>query len=377
MKTTLFALFILISFSVFSQRPALAKNVFLITTDGFRWQEVFNGADTALIHNLKFVKDTALMQDLYGASTPELRRQKLMPFFWNVIAKKGQLIGNRNYENKMNVSNFYKISYPGYNEMLTGYPDPKLIPNTPRFNENINILEYLNTQPEYAGKVVAFSSWNIFPYILNENRNALQINSGYEAVREEDSTDIYINQVQADIKQKTHCRYDQLTFLSAKEYIETNHPRVVMLGLGETDEFAHQGKYDQYLEQANNVDKMIAELWYYVQTDPFYKDNTSFIITTDHGRGKKPTSWYAHNLFVKGSGDIWQAMLGPGIAPLGEIKTADQIYLKQTAATIALLLGEKFTSNHSVAKAIHLQNNQPAITKTVQSVTTEAIVLQK
>ena len=30
------------------------------------------------------------MQDLYGASTPELRRQKLMPFFWNVIAKKGQ-----------------------------------------------------------------------------------------------------------------------------------------------------------------------------------------------------------------------------------------------------------------------------------------------
>ena len=377
MKTTLFALFILISFSVFSQRPALAKNVFLITTDGFRWQEVFNGADTALIHNLKFVKDTALMQDLYGASTAELRRQKLMPFFWNVIAKKGQLIGNRNYENKVNVSNFYKISYPGYNEMLTGYPDPKLIPNTPRFNENINILEYLNTQPEYAGKVVAFSSWNIFPYILNENRNALQINSGYEAVREEDSTDIYINQVQADIKQKTHCRYDQLTFLSAKEYIETNHPRVVMLGLGETDEFAHQGKYDQYLEQANNVDKMIAELWYYVQTDPFYKDNTSFIITTDHGRGKKPTSWYAHNLFVKGSGDIWQAMLGLGIAPLGEIKTAGQTYLKQTAATISLLLGEKFISNHSVASAIHLQNIQPATTKPVEPVTTEAIVLQK
>ena len=377
MKTTLFALFLLISFSVFSQRPALAKNVFLITTDGFRWQEVFNGADTALIRNLKFVKDTALMQDLYGASTPELRRQKLMPFFWTVIAKKGQLIGNRNYENKVNVSNFYKISYPGYNEMLTGYPDPKLIPNTPRFNENINILEYLNTQPEYSGKVVAFSSWNIFPYILNKNRNDLEINSGYEAIREEDSTDVYINQVQADIKQKTHCRYDQLTFLSAKEYIETNHPRVVMLGLGETDEFAHQGKYDQYLEQANNVDKMIAELWYYVQTDPFYKDNTSFIITTDHGRGKKPTSWYAHNLFVKGSGDIWQAMLGPGIAPLGEIKTAGQTYLKQTAATISLLLGEKFISNHSVASAIHLQNIQPAITKTVQSVTTEAIVLQK
>jgi len=60
---------------------------------------------------------------------------------------------------------------------------------------------------------------------------------------------------------------------------------MVFLGLGETDEFAHQGRYDQYLQKAHQFDQMIAELWYFVQTDPFYKDNTIFLITTDHGGG--------------------------------------------------------------------------------------------
>ena len=339
-----------------SQQPSSPRNIFIITTDGFRWQEVFSGADTVIMKDPKYVKDVSLMEELYGDSTPALRRQKLMPFFWNVIAKKGQLFGNRNFDNHVNVSNFYKISYPGYNEILTGYADPKLVPNSPSNNPNINILEYLNQQDEYQGKVAAFSSWNIFPYILNEQRSELPVNSGYESIEEnEDSTSVYINQVQNAVNRKTHCRYDQLTFLSAREYIQKHHPRVLYLGLGETDEFAHQGKYDQYLQQATNVDKMIAELWYYIQTDPFYKNNTTLIITTDHGRGKKPTSWYAHNLFVRGSGDVWQAMIGPGIEPLGEIKIPQQVYQKQIAATIANLLGKKFVSNHKVAAGISLQ----------------------
>lgn len=355
MKNFTFTLLGLLPFIVFAQPSTKTKNIFIITTDGFRWQEVFTGADTALLRNTKFVADTALTQELYGDATVELRRQKLMPFFWNVIAKKGQLLGNRNYNNKVNVSNFYKISYPGYNEMLTGYPDPNFIPNSPKNNPNINVLEYLNTQETFKGKVVAFSSWNIFPYILHEERSDIMVNSGYELIDEADSTAKYINQAQDNIQHKTHCRYDQLTFLSAKQYIETKHPKVVLIGLGETDEFAHQGKYDKYLQQANNVDKMVAELWYLVQTDPFYKDNTTFIITTDHGRGKKPTSWYAHNLLVNGSGEIWQAMIGPDIEPLGEIKTSQKTYLKQIAATVSHLLGTNFTSNHKVAKPLELK----------------------
>src|ERR1700722_5002660 len=153
-----------------AQPSPKTQNIFIITTDGFRWREVFDGADEALVSAAKYVKDTALTKYLYWDSTTALRRKKLMPFFWNVIAEQGQLYGNRLLGNKMDVKNWYKISYPGYNEILTGYSDPLLIPNIPVNNRNINVLEYLNAKENYAGKVVVFSSWNIFPYILNEKR---------------------------------------------------------------------------------------------------------------------------------------------------------------------------------------------------------------
>src|SRR6201986_637116 len=89
------------------------KHLFVITIDGFRWQEVFTGADAALVGNEEYVRDTALTRSLYWDSTAELRRRKLLPFFWNTIAQKGRLYGNRLWGNKVNVNNWYKISYPG------------------------------------------------------------------------------------------------------------------------------------------------------------------------------------------------------------------------------------------------------------------------
>ena len=98
---------------------------------------------------------------------------------------------------------------------------------------------------------------------------------------------------------------------------------------------------------------MIAELWYYVQTDPFYKDNTTFIITTDHGRGSKSAKCGKHGFWIKGSGEIWMAMIGPGIEPLGELQEKEKLYQKQIASTIGILMGEDFkNSNHPVASPI-------------------------
>ncbi len=341
---------LLISAVTSAQSGSETQNIFVITTDGFRWQEVFTGADSMLMSDPGFVRDTALMKEMYWASTAELRRQKLMPFLWNTIARQGQLYGNRLFRNKVDVANKYKISYPGYNEMFTGYPDPVFIPNIPIRNWNTNIFEYLNSKKEYSGKVAAFSSWNIFSAILNKRRNKLTVNAGYEDLPDDSSlNNEIINASQGLIQNKQHTRYDLLTFLGAREYIEHNQPRVVLISFGETDEFAHRGRYDLYLEQATNVDRMIAELWYYVQTHSFYRGKTTFIITTDHGRGRSPAAWYKHGILTKGSGETWFAVIGPGISPNGEIKTNQQSYQKQIASTIARLLGEDFETggNHT------------------------------
>jgi hypothetical protein len=334
-----------------AQSPA--KNIFVITTDGLRWQEVFNGADSLLIQHSAFVKDTAFTKALYWSVTAEERRKKLMPFFWNVIARQGQLYGNREKDSKVNVRNVYKISYPGYNELLTGYPDPLPFLHSPQYNRNVSVLEYLASLPEYEDGVVSFTSWNVFPFILNKKRNHFLQNSGYAALPDSTESAGIANQLQQSVCNKTKTRYDLLTFFSAKEYIMQHHPRVVFLGLGETDEFAHHGAYDQYLQQINNVDRMIAELWYLVQTDPFYKDNTSFIISTDHGRGRNE-KWTKHHTFISGSGQIWLALIGKNIAPLGEVEEEATIYQSQIAGTIAALLGESFNTSLRHSQPIRL-----------------------
>ena len=69
-----------------------AGNVFIITTDGFRWQEVFNGADSSLINNETYTPDTGTLKMLYWENSIEERRKKLMPFFWNVLSKKRPVV---------------------------------------------------------------------------------------------------------------------------------------------------------------------------------------------------------------------------------------------------------------------------------------------
>lgn len=360
MKLFLCALLQLCCMAIFAQENKEPLNVFIITTDGLRWQEVFKGADEQIINDPEFVKDTALTKEMYWASTAEERRKKLMPFFWSTIAGKGQLHGNRTLNNKVNVGNFYKVSYPGYNEILTGYADPFLGTNSANYNDNETLLEFINKQPAYYQSVAAFCSWNVFPFILNDTRCGFPVNAGYQAKNEGSLFNDIIRRVEDSVEIKEGTRYDQLTFLNAKQYIRKNHPKMLLLGLGETDDFAHKGEYDQYLQQANNVDKMIAELWYYVQTDPFYKGNTVFLITTDHGRGSRDSKWYSHSMLLNGAGQTWLAMIGSGINALGEMKTDDQIYSKQIAATVAGMMGLSFKANHPVATGFKLNSVVPA-----------------
>lgn len=332
------------------------RNVFIITTDGFRWQEVFTGADPVLLSDINRVADTALCKQLFDAPTPEERRRKLLPFFWNVLATKGQLYGNQYYQNKVQVANPYKISYPGYQEMLTGKANNRLSPNWPINNPQTTVLAYIQSLEGYAGKVAAFSSWNLIPYIINEKKAGIPVNSGYELLVEEgDTLTALINQVQQSISTSAATRNDMLTYSAARNYIEKSHPKVLFLGFGETDECAHKNQYDGYLQKAHQFDQFIADLWYYVQTDPFYRNNTTFIITTDHGRGKYARSWNSHGFWVRGSGDIWSAMIGPDLEPLGESKTRDTRLLQHTAATVIQMLGFRTSSTVVLASSVPQQ----------------------
>jgi bisphosphoglycerate-independent phosphoglycerate mutase (AlkP superfamily) len=117
---------------------------------------------------------------------------------------------------------------------------------------------------------------------------------------------------------------------------------VLFIGYGETDEWAHTGRYDLLLRAAHQFDKFVEQLWNTMQSMPSYRDQTTFIITTDHGRGSGLTGWKDHGIEQKGSENIWIGVLGPDTLPLGEREHAPAVTQSQIAATLAALLGKDY-----------------------------------
>ena len=111
---------------------SVAENVVLFMIDGLRWQEVFAGADPLLIETLADnprVLEAARAE--FWRDTPEERRETLLPFLWGVVAEQGLLAGNVWQGSEVDVLNGLNFSYPGYNEILSGYPDERIDSNAP------------------------------------------------------------------------------------------------------------------------------------------------------------------------------------------------------------------------------------------------------
>src|SRR4051812_44465500 len=104
---------VLLSNSISAQRKT--ENLIIITLDGMRWQEVFGGADSLILRDKQFTRDSAGTAEKFWSADPKERREKLFPFLWKMISVKGQLYGNRWLGSRSEVANPYKFSYPGYN----------------------------------------------------------------------------------------------------------------------------------------------------------------------------------------------------------------------------------------------------------------------
>jgi len=317
--------------------------VILITLDGFRWQELFTGADSLLIANEKYVHDTTMLKKAFWRDTDKERREALMPFFWTKVAKMGQLHGNRTLGSKVNLTNTMWFSYPGYNEILTGAADDKRIRSNDKIpNPNATILERYNNSTDGKGNVAAFGSWDVFPYIINEERSGVTVNAGFEEAKGNlNDREKFLNELQGQIPSPWgSVRLDAFTHHYAMEHIKKEHPKFVYISYGETDDFAHDGDYQAYLKSAHNTDALIKQLWDFTQQDDFYKDQTVFMITTDHGRGTQPLdTWRSHGANIKGAGQVWFVTFGKDVNPLGEVHKEEQLFSNQFAPTISKKLG--------------------------------------
>lgn len=319
------------------------QNVILITTDGLRWQEVFSGADSALMNRENGgVDDTNALAKAFWRETPEARREVLMPFFWRVIAKQGQLYGNQKKGSVTHITNNRRFSYPGYNEILTGFQNPGITNNGKIPNPNTTVLEWLHKKPAFKNSVAAFSAWNVMPFVINRGRAGFPVMGGWESVpdKQPNERQKLLNElIEITTRENAGEVWDSFLFYAALEHLKLHQPRVLFVSFLETDHWGHTGRYDRILQSAHMVDDYVRRLWETVQSMSQYRDQTTFILTTDHGRGLAPENWKHHGEKIDGAENIWMAFLGPDTPALGERTNCGPVTQSQIAATLAAFLG--------------------------------------
>jgi len=261
-----------------------------------------------------------------------------MPFFWNTLVPRGVLLGN------MQVTNRYRVSYPGYSEILTGRTQDEVIQgNDPVQNPTPSFFEFLKERSHLRKEQVAvFASWVRFHSIAEARRGSIYINAGYEASPlPRDSAKVgLLNRLQMDARYlDDSSRHDAFTFELAMEYLAALQPEHLFISFDETDDWAHNKRYDQVLKSLEYFDRALKTLWGYLQNSPKYRDSTTLVITTDHGRGATLDDYSGHGAKVAGAEQIWAAFIGPDTPAKGELRDHPLRRQCDIAPTILNLLG--------------------------------------
>ena len=330
--------------------PRKTRNIVLVTSDGLRWQEIFGGIDSRLMNEKSAgmqQKGAAALREQLSKDTPEERRQALMPTFWKALAPRGVVLGNVNKGSSVRVTNAYRVSYPGYSEILTGRAQDDVIRNNDEIrNPTPTVLEFLSGKLGLTRRQVAlFASWNAFRVIGEHTPGSITINAGYATLDDAAPRARELSAMQFDARTPwDDSRHDYVTFQLALDYLRREHPRVLQISFDETDDWAHDRRYDRVLEMIQFVDRSLLMLWTTLQSIPEYRDQTTLVFTSDHGRGDTLEDFSSHGAKVAGADQIWLAIIGPDTPARGEVDHSETYYQRDIAPTILELMGIPYTS---------------------------------
>jgi hypothetical protein len=214
------------------------------------------------------------------------------------------------------------------------------------------VTEWLTKRPDFHGDVAAIGGWDVTPYIFNQPRAKFTVNGGYDALTTIPTTPelALLNKLKAETPRVWEDEpFDAIPFHTALEYMKAQKPRVIYIMLGETDDWAHEGNYKQYLDAAHRVDSYLRTIWDLAQSMPEYRGTTTLIFSPDHGRGLAPKNWRDHGEEVPDSKYIWMAFMGPDTPALGERTKIATVTQSQIAATLAVSLGEDYAADEPKA----------------------------
>lgn len=127
-----------------------------------------------------------------------------------------------------------------------------------------------------------------------------------------------------------------LTELSVRAMAELR-PRFLMVNYQDPD-YVHWGNASHYTRAIAIIDEGLQRLVAAADSDPFYRDNTVFVITPDCGRDANPLADvpFQHHFNSRSAHETWAVIFGPGIGKGVVDKPVDQSAI---APTIAAIMG--------------------------------------
>jgi hypothetical protein len=127
-----------------------------------------------------------------------------------------------------------------------------------------------------------------------------------------------------------------LTELSVRAMTELK-PRFMMVNYQDPD-YVHWGNPSHYTRAIAIIDEGLQRLVSAADADPFYRDNTVFVITPDCGRDANPLAEvpFQHHFNSRSAHETWAVIFGPGIGKGVVDKPVDQSAI---APTIAAAMG--------------------------------------
>ncbi|MBL8955555.1 MAG: alkaline phosphatase family protein [Myxococcaceae bacterium] len=268
---------------------AAPQNVVLVTWDGVRWQDVFRrGPEAAL------------------------------PRFWARHAAHATVFGDPASSVRFEVANVQLVSLPGYQELMTGSPVDCPGNGCGRVKRE-TIIDALDAHGLGDRCAVLGSWWQIA-----------------------DAASMY-ERTFVDAGRKPGepaapwgaARRDRETWAKAMSALQ-GQPRFLWVALNDSDEWAHLGRRDELESTLRQYDIWLDELLETLRAMPGYGENTTVIVSTDHGRGDG-AAWVDHGRESPEARRIFAFAIGPGT---GEKLEIDETFThRDVRPTIEALLG--------------------------------------
>ncbi|MBN2892857.1 MAG: alkaline phosphatase family protein [Bacteroidales bacterium] len=144
------------------------------------------------------------------------------------------------------------------------------------------------------------------------------------------------------------------------QIMEEDHPQFLWVYLADVDHAGHLGVWDGYTDAISTADSIVNVLWQTIQIDDFYKDNTTLLVTNDHGR--HDYDFTGHGCSCDGCRHIMFLALGPNIKQ-NYVSTQTR-YLPDFAVTAAEILDVdmEYATGH-VMNEILINVNQEDLAK--------------